>query len=740
MDITGPDDLPGLLVNFVEDLPIVGEFVALMKSIISGDATVDDVLDAIKNMFDTLGEMLGLTSPDFDPSTFSELFAAAIEVVDQVARDLIQNVIDAIREALTGLSETGVALEQMFYALQHIPGNAVLGIGGPADIGQTMQSTWDYLVSGFVGALGSDSGLADLFNISQDVSSRATLGQWSWDILGLRSKYTFSGGMLPTEHSAVPLTQVGAGASATTTSVTTNSLIGWHIFPENMPLGVITWLGSGVSSISDFRVIVWQIYPDGSTQVIHTSANINGLLSGSMQYNVYELPVPLDVVGGDILGAELIAIGGGTHSVATTPTWLPEHPNALPKRMAARRSDATLRPPSGLPLLANGDIFKDQFGFEDDLLWTGFGTHVVVGSGVLTLTPQLGYSGSILTSVESFDAAANDTDFLVEVPTAVSNTALMHFRVFSVADSTDYWEIVKTGANLDFQEFDNGANVSVTTVTYNGTTHRWWRIRLNGSTITWDTSPNGIDWTQQKSKTSAGGSLADVRVAFYAGYTGSEPSPGTAVFDNFNAASAAGFTSTTDIPSIGWAVETGPGTTYHSPEVHEFSSNASYPIPAWANHVDVVSLGGGGGSADGSSFGTQYGDGGAAGSFGTATRDRGTHFSGSVTAVITVGAGGVNSGSSGTAGGASTATIAGYTVTGVGGAGGVGQNAATSARFGDGPYDTTFNGQIYHGGGDQTTPSKKGVAPGGGASGGYVWDDIQGESGAAGRVWLRFYQ
>lgn len=75
-DIQGPDDLPGLMVNFVEGLPLIGDFVALVESIVDGSFEVGDVLAAIKNAFDTLGSMLGFSGPGFD------LSAAVTKFVD----------------------------------------------------------------------------------------------------------------------------------------------------------------------------------------------------------------------------------------------------------------------------------------------------------------------------------------------------------------------------------------------------------------------------------------------------------------------------------------------------------------------------------------------------------------------------------------------------------------------------------------------------------------------------------
>jgi hypothetical protein len=74
-DITGPEDLPGLLVNFIEDLPIIGDFIALVESMISGDFDPADVVTAVENAFSTLASMLGLGLPDF-------IFAPIREIMD----------------------------------------------------------------------------------------------------------------------------------------------------------------------------------------------------------------------------------------------------------------------------------------------------------------------------------------------------------------------------------------------------------------------------------------------------------------------------------------------------------------------------------------------------------------------------------------------------------------------------------------------------------------------------------
>lgn len=99
-DITGPDDLPGLLVTFIEDLPIVGEFVTLMKEVINGTFDIGDVVTAIENSFNTLGSMLGLPSPLFDVDAmvdwFSQNFPLVSGLIDAVLGGLDRVPLSAI--------------------------------------------------------------------------------------------------------------------------------------------------------------------------------------------------------------------------------------------------------------------------------------------------------------------------------------------------------------------------------------------------------------------------------------------------------------------------------------------------------------------------------------------------------------------------------------------------------------------------------------------------------------------
>jgi hypothetical protein len=66
--------------------------------------------------------------------------------------------------------------------------------------------------------------------------------------------------------------------------------------------------------------------------------------------------------------------------------------------------------------------------------------------------------------------------------------------------STTNLEIVyspNTG-NLQFRNNVGGSDASPTNITYNATSHAWWRFHESGGSITMDTSPDGTTWTTQR--------------------------------------------------------------------------------------------------------------------------------------------------------------------------------------------------------------------------------------------------
>ncbi len=87
--------------------------------------------------------------------------------------------------------------------------------------------------------------------------------------------------------------------------------------------------------------------------------------------------------------------------------------------------------------------------------------------------------------------------------------------------------------------YNLGGADNAATVTYNSTTHRWWRIRYDTATpdIEWQTSPDGLNWTTRRTvavSTLAGLDLTTLRVFVNAGTWQSVSSPIASIFDNLN--------------------------------------------------------------------------------------------------------------------------------------------------------------------------------------------------------------
>lgn len=61
-DITGPEDLPGLLMDFIEGLPVIGQFVTLLEAIAGTYDGDDETLLAIQQIFMPIRKLLQLVS------------------------------------------------------------------------------------------------------------------------------------------------------------------------------------------------------------------------------------------------------------------------------------------------------------------------------------------------------------------------------------------------------------------------------------------------------------------------------------------------------------------------------------------------------------------------------------------------------------------------------------------------------------------------------------------------------
>ncbi len=228
----------------------------------------------------------------------------------------------------------------------------------------------------------------------------------------------------------------------------------------------------------------------------------------------------------------------------------------------------------------------DAFSSQDTAKWDWYGS-AAVSSGQLVLPANNAYSSTVL-STDHYDLT--DSQLVIEMVSIPNvGNGSTECSVDLTDGSNNALHTIYAGGNLLFRETVAGVN-NGTAVTYSATAHRWLRIREAGGTVYWETSPNGVTWTVQRSKT-VGIDVTALYASLNSGYWGTEPSPGSAIFDNVNRP-----------PS------------YTVPPI-ENTTLTDEPVPAGTAgcYVTLLGAGGGAGSARNASSGNAYGGSGGGG-------------------------------------------------------------------------------------------------------------------------------
>lgn len=182
------------------------------------------------------------------------------------------------------------------------------------------------------------------------------------------------------------------------------------------------------------------------------------------------------------------------------------------------------------------ETFVDDFTTRDTAKWTFSDASIVVNAGKLLIPVTSSWYYCL--SQNTFDLTGSYAFCEVsQVPTAASGSQARLVIIKSGDTNNGFDIMVKADGTLAFTEISGGTR-SETTVTYNATTHRWWRIRSVGTTIYWETSSDGITWTVQRTKTAAISPITTMQVGFQAG---ASASAGTFIVDNLNIAPSASF-------------------------------------------------------------------------------------------------------------------------------------------------------------------------------------------------------
>jgi hypothetical protein len=181
---------------------------------------------------------------------------------------------------------------------------------------------------------------------------------------------------------------------------------------------------------------------------------------------------------------------------------------------------------TGAAALSTGG-FTYGFASQDSTNWAGWSGNAAASGGQLAITPTTGNPGITYATTRTLLGAA----VAVEAPTVpnVGNGGTYQALYFETSTNNRI-QIMWANGLMRFRETVAGSNDD-TTLTYNATDHRWWRVREAAGVVYWETSPDGTTWTTRRSKTTVL-PLSSGTIGLMAGYTGTEPSPGAPKFDN----------------------------------------------------------------------------------------------------------------------------------------------------------------------------------------------------------------
>jgi hypothetical protein len=182
-------------------------------------------------------------------------------------------------------------------------------------------------------------------------------------------------------------------------------------------------------------------------------------------------------------------------------------------------------------------------GARDDANWSGWNTdYHSIDNGGFKITPPGNTSGSWpLFRVEPEDMTESWVS--VELRQALTAAGTVTTQFLCIADSptnANYVGFSLNNGTLTFRRRVAGTN-NDTSTTYNATTHKWLRLRESAGTVYWDTSTDGVTWTNRRLN-ATGLTLTAVTVYMNGAVSSTAVSnPGSAIFDNINLPSPRAF-------------------------------------------------------------------------------------------------------------------------------------------------------------------------------------------------------
>jgi hypothetical protein len=295
-----------------------------------------------------------------------------------------KNIIDTLGDTLALTSGGSYSLLDIAGLFSAFPNALITGYGGPGNAAATWQATWDQIISGSVGTIGTGSSLSDLFNIFFQISSNAAQGPMAFNLFGgLNNTRAFFRGRLPSSDTTLPIAQMmfnknTSGVPTTPTFSITQAggaYTVWQIIQQDATKAVLQWRGHLTGSNTDFRVRVLKMSAtNGTVTPQQVSGNLIGALSVTPgDYATWTFGTPIDMVAGDIMGYEFQLIGSGAYNMVGDQTWdTTPHPTVFPQRMASIRSGSGTNTALGSSYAhLSGFAYTDKIGVVECAISTG---------------------------------------------------------------------------------------------------------------------------------------------------------------------------------------------------------------------------------------------------------------------------------------------------------------------------------------------------------------------------------
>lgn len=171
--------------------------------------------------------------------------------------------------------------------------------------------------------------------------------------------------------------------------------------------------------------------------------------------------------------------------------------------------------------------------------WTGWGAQHSINSGQLQITLPASTS-AYYSLLDNITRDLTDSYITVKLVQRTNQDTGSTETIWGAQiDANNAVQFLVAGTQLVCRERVGGVNSDSGAVTYSSSTHKYLRIRGSGTTIYWDTSSDGVSWTNRRNKTTTL-NIGSCKIEYTAGaYNTSNTNPGSAIWDDLNLPSPA---------------------------------------------------------------------------------------------------------------------------------------------------------------------------------------------------------